>query len=273
MSQIIVIAYRTSGTCKLDTHSAHNTAAHGTTQAEAPTWPLLTPHSMTLKTSGNRHITFDEDEDFENLPAMEPLSKATSDEEGEEEGDEESDSDAAPEEATITAGKEEARKEKDTLRSEADRRRQLMKEKRKQQHEKNQLQQEEKRKRLEERRLPQSLLEAAAAEQKARLAQREQGVPSKKKQGKKKSFSDSDGDDDGFAEDMDEAPITTDMGVKVRALNVETKKTNELSRRAVEFRQKALYGSNKRRMPSEQLREMMTKQMKSGKSVRAGVKR
>lgn len=56
---------------------------------------------------------------------------------------------------------------------------------------------------MEERRLPQSLLEAAAAEQKARLARREQGVPSKKKQGKKTSFNESDGDDDDFAEDID----------------------------------------------------------------------
>lgn len=61
---------------------------------------------------------------------------------------------------------------------------------------------------MEERRLPQSLLEAAAAEQKARLAHREQGVPSKKKRGKKKTFSDSEGEgDDGFVEDLDEGEL------------------------------------------------------------------
>lgn len=75
---------------------------------------------------------------------MEPLSKGNSDGEGEEEGDGESDSDAAPEEATITAGKEEAQKGKASVKSEVDKRRQLIKEKRKQQHEKNKLQQEEK---------------------------------------------------------------------------------------------------------------------------------
>lgn len=58
------------------------------------------------------------------------------------------------------------------------------------------------RKRLEERRLPQSLLEAAAAEQKTRLARREQAVNSKQKRGKRTNFSDS--EDDGFVENVDE---------------------------------------------------------------------
>lgn len=47
--------------------------------------------------------------------------------------------------------------------------------------------------------------------------------------------------------------ITIDTGVKIRALNEETKKTNDISRRAAEFRQQALYGGNKRRMPSKWL--------------------
>lgn len=74
---------------------------------------------------------------------MEPVSK-DSDGEAEEENAEDTDSDAAPEEATITAGKEEALKREDSVRSSVNRRRQQIKEKRKQQHEKNKLQQEEK---------------------------------------------------------------------------------------------------------------------------------
>lgn len=48
-----------------------------------------------------------------------------------------------------------------------------------------------------------------------------------------------------------EGLFTIDTAVKIRTLNEEMKKTDEISRSAVEFRQKALYGSNTKRMPSE----------------------
>ncbi|KAK8403677.1 hypothetical protein O3P69_000048 [Scylla paramamosain] len=222
---------------------------------------------MPLKTGSNRHITFDEDEDFEDPPTLDPVSK-DSNEVAQEENAEDLDSDAAPEEAAISAEKEDAQLRKDLVKSAVSRRRQEIKEKRKQQHEKNKLQQEEKRKRLEERRLPQSFLEAAATEQKTKTFKQKQMLPTKKKN-KIRKFNDSDGEDNnGSVENVDEEGfITIDTGVKVRTLNQEVKKYTDITQRAADFRMNALYRRNTKRVPSSQLREMKIKQMKSGKAV------
>ncbi|MPC32806.1 hypothetical protein E2C01_026137 [Portunus trituberculatus] len=226
---------------------------------------------MALK-KGNRHITFDDDENFEDPPALDPVGRDSDEAALEEDAeDSDSDSDAAPEEATISAGKEDAQLREDLVKSAVSKRRQEIREKRKEQHEKNKLQQEEKRKRLEERRLPQSLLEAAATEQKMKALEREQRPPTKKK--KLEKFNESDGEDDGSVENVDEDGfITIDTGVKVRTLTQEVKKYTDITQRAADFRKNALYGRNTKRMHTSQLREMKEKQRKSGKAVFATLK-
>ncbi|XP_045118665.1 probable U3 small nucleolar RNA-associated protein 16 isoform X2 [Portunus trituberculatus] len=100
---------------------------------------------MALK-KGNRHITFDDDENFEDPPALDPVGRDSDEAALEEDAeDSDSDSDAAPEEATISAGKEDAQLREDLVKSAVSKRRQEIREKRKEQHEKNKLQQEEKR--------------------------------------------------------------------------------------------------------------------------------
>ncbi|KAG0726491.1 hypothetical protein GWK47_004313 [Chionoecetes opilio] len=254
----------------LMTHGEANLKANSLKEQPVTPPACVVPHvglsstrAMPLKTGKNRHLTFDEDEDFENVPALEPLDGAS---DGEEESAEASDSDGAPEEATLSAGKEEAQKREEGVKDVVDRHRQQVKEKRKLQHRKNMLQQEEKRKRMDELRLPQSLLDAVATEQKSKPPQRQPRSPTKKKK-KIKTFDVAE-DDDGSVKNIDEeGNITLDTGVHVRTLRQETKKHTDISRRAADFRANALYGRTIRRMPSVQLRQMKVKQRMSGKAV------
>lgn len=226
-------------------------------------------YTMSLETGRNRHITFDDDEDFENPPTLDPVSRENNEVAQEEEA-EDSDSDAAPEEATISIGKEDAQVREDLVKSAVSKHRQEIKKKRKERHEKNKLQQEEKRKRLEERRLPQSLLEAAAAQQKTKTFKQKKKKIGVIKKNKISKDIDSPEDDDGSVTNVDEEGlITIDTGVKVRTLNQEEKKYTSIVERAADFRKNALYGDKRKRMSASSFQEMKMKREKSGKAVLA----
>nr|XP_045615318.1 MATH and LRR domain-containing protein PFE0570w-like [Procambarus clarkii]XP_045615319.1 MATH and LRR domain-containing protein PFE0570w-like [Procambarus clarkii] len=211
-----------------------------------------------------KHIVFDEDEDFENLPIPDSLVASSKSHSYE---PEDSDSDAAPDEASIAMGKMQADSEENKKRKEIMRLKQQTKEARKRKQERNELQQAAKRKRLAKqstKRLSDNLLKAVIAEQKLNPKQK---AATQKNERKIKTFEDNENisNDGPVDETIDKEMITLQRGIKVRTLKQETKKNLSIAEKAAEFKRRVLYDGKIKRIESKDLRQIDVKQEKSGK--------
>lgn len=215
----------------------------------------VSSNTITQKTkSGGKHIIFDEDEDFENLPI--PDSLASGPGPGLDIEDTDSDSDAAPEEVVTTAALKAAIKQDIKLKDENVKARLSVRDARKKTHERNKQQKEEKLQRLkvlESERLPEDLLAAVEAEKAQKQDKRKVAI--EKHEGKIKRFKNS----------KEENGTESDRGVQVRAVIKEMKKYSSVIAKAADFRQQQLYGSDVPRRPSKDARMLKEKLIKGGK--------
>ncbi|XP_064111642.1 uncharacterized protein LOC135219121 [Macrobrachium nipponense] len=179
---------------------------------------------------------------------------------------EESDSDSAPDEGTISTGKNVIVEENLKMKKEIMKIKKQVKEARRLKHEKNKEQQMKKRERLqklENSRLPEDLLDAVAREEK----NTKESAVVREPKGKITTFSDDMLDDQllGDAADEDNV-ITLNQGVQVKAIQQELKKHASIASIAADFRYKALHKKVSNRMTSVAQRQMLVKQRKSGKT-------
>ncbi|CAL4060127.1 unnamed protein product, partial [Meganyctiphanes norvegica] len=205
--------------------------------------------------SGGKHIVFDDDEDFENLPV--PNSLASGPGPGLEDlEDTDEDSDDAPDEVVNTAALEAAIKQDKKLKEENKKAKLSIKDARKKTHERNKEQKEEKHQRLkalESERLPEDLLAAVLVEQAQQQSKRKVAI--QKHKGKIKKFKNNN----------DESETESQRGVQVRAVIKEMKKYSTIMAKAADFREQKIYGSDVPRRSSKDARMLKEKLRKSGK--------
>jgi len=211
--------------------------------------------SKVTKSSG-KHIVFDEDEDFENMPV--PDSLASGPGPGLEDlEDTDEDSDAAPEEVVTTTALKATIKHGKKLKEENEKAKLSVKDARKKTHERNKEQKEEKHQRLkilESERLPEELLAAVEAEKALQPVKRKVAIT--KHEGKIKKFKNNN----------EETETESHRGVQVRAVIKEMKKYSTVMAKAADFRQQQLYGSDVPRRPSKDARMLKEKLNKGGKN-------
>ncbi|KAK4298432.1 hypothetical protein Pmani_029224 [Petrolisthes manimaculis] len=166
---------------------------------------------------------------------------------GWDDSDDDDDDNDAPDAVSLSTGRERGEAKAKQVKQEVQQLREKAREKRRKRHEKNKLQQEAKRRRLEklaQTRMPESLLDAVAAEQ-------EEGTE------KQTIDEGSDGEEDKgklttFDEEDDIIPVKT--GVQVQTLKQQVTVSNTLAQKAADFKHKKMYGDKRRRMKSSQLR-------------------